>query len=95
MTLIIVLLTNLGVHVSPMGKTFEESLGLTNLFRLRGEVPPPEPSIIVSMNSDSAQALSLPRDIEYWPQKQHAELISNLTQLGVKGIIYDIPTRKK
>ena len=94
LTLIILLLTNLGVHVSPMGKTFEESSGLTNLFRLRGEVAPPDQSIIVSMNSDSAQALSLPRDIEYWPQKQHAQLISNLTQLGVKGIIYDIPTRK-
>ena len=94
LTLIILLLTSLGAYLSNIGETFEQHAGLSNMFRWRGPIQVEHNAVIVTMNSDSAKALSLPRDIEFWPPKLHIDLINTMNHLGIKGIVFDIPLSK-
>ena len=56
-------------------------------FQMRGPVAPRLPLVIVSIDQDSFDELTLPWP---WPRTLHAELIRKLTQAGAKVIALDI-----
>jgi len=56
-------------------------------FQMRGPMAPQLPIVIVSIDQDSFDELTLPWP---WPRTLHAELIRKLTQAGAKVIALDI-----
>ncbi|MEJ2423503.1 MAG: adenylate/guanylate cyclase domain-containing protein [Candidatus Thiodiazotropha sp.] len=76
--------------VLPPTAGWEESVGLSLLFNLRGERPPPEEVAIVSINAETAAQLGLGEEIPQWPRTLHAQLIDRLREAGVAVIAIDI-----
>ncbi len=86
----------LGIVISflPGTSDWEESIGLGLLFKLRGQLPPPEDVAIVSINGKTAGQLGLGEEIPDWPRSTHAELIDRLKQAGAGVIAMDIFFKK-
>ncbi|NLI80878.1 MAG: adenylate/guanylate cyclase domain-containing protein [Deltaproteobacteria bacterium] len=76
--------------VSSLGNELEEDLGLHFLFKLRGERQAPQDVLIVNMDTESAQNLSLLSRAEKWPRSLHASVVQTLRQEGAKIIVFDI-----
>ena len=68
------------VCLTPFGIHLEEEYGLSWLFKLRGEMPPPDNVVIVSIDRSSAEILHLPEDPEKWPRSYYTQLIEKLNQ---------------
>jgi adenylate cyclase len=86
----------LGILISllPGTSEWEESIGLGLLFKLRGQLPPPEDVAIVSINGETAGQLGLGEEIPDWPRSTHADLIDRLKQAGASVIAMDIFFKK-
>jgi adenylate cyclase len=86
----------LGILISllPGTSEWEESIGLGLLFKLRGQLPPPEDVAIVSINGETAGQLGLGEEIPDWPRSTHADLIDNLSRAGASVIAMDIFFKK-
>ena len=78
------------LSLAPGGLAIEESLGLSLLFRLRGEREVPSDVCIVTMDKDSSDYFNLPAEPEKWPRSMHGRLIDNLANEGVSLIAFDI-----
>jgi adenylate cyclase len=86
----------LGILISllPGTSDWEEAIGLGLLFKLRGQLPPPEDVVIVSINGETAAQLGLGEEIPDWPRSTHADLIDRLHQAGAGVIAMDIFFKK-
>ncbi|PVV22098.1 MAG: hypothetical protein B6D78_05860 [gamma proteobacterium symbiont of Ctena orbiculata] len=82
------------ISFTPGSASWEESIGLSLLFEMRGQRPPPEQIAIISINGQTAEQLGLGEEIPEWPRSLHAKLIDRLTQAGVAVIAYDIFFKK-
>lgn len=76
--------------VTPIGLAFEEHVGLSWLFKLRGPVSPPPGVAIVNIDEGSAARLDLPDHPRDWPRSVHAALIEALVQRGAALIVFDL-----
>jgi adenylate cyclase len=83
-------LLGIAISLSPGSAAWEESIGLSLLFEMRGQRQPPGQVAIISINGRTAQQLGLGEEIPQWPRSLHAELIDRLTDAGVAVIAYDI-----
>lgn len=75
--------------LSPLER-IERSWGLNWLFQLRGPRPAPEGVVIVAIDQESAQRLSLPLRPSAWPRTVHAELVKELVRAGAKTVVFDL-----
>lgn len=76
--------------LTPLGMDFEENVGLTWLFKIRGPVDPPSQVAVVGIDRASADALGLPKQPRKWPRSLHAQLIDNLVRRGASVIAFDM-----
>jgi serine phosphatase RsbU (regulator of sigma subunit) len=81
-----------GLLISPFRFTLdiEENAGLGVLFKLRGVRPAPPDVIVVSIEKESSEHLSLPNNPDKWPRSLHARLIENLVREGAEVITFDL-----
>ena len=91
-TLVGLLTASLGLLPSflPFGPDLEESLGLQLLFTLRGPRSVPPEVVVVSIDRESAEALSLPGDPLKWPRSLHAQLTDILGRAGAAVVVFDM-----
>jgi adenylate cyclase len=78
------------VNVLPFGLSLDENVGLDWLFKLRGERQVLSDVVIVSIDKESCEHLSLPDNPDKWPRTLHARLTENLVREGVKVIAFDV-----
>jgi adenylate cyclase len=76
--------------LTPLGMAFEETVGLTWLFKVRGPVDPPREVAVVGIDRASADALGLPPQPRKWPRSLHARLIDTLVRHGASVIVFDL-----
>ena len=74
----------------PYFSLLEEKIGLGLLFAVRGKLNPPQEVVIVNIDRDSANLLSVSEDPEEWPRRLHAQLIRRLKELGAELIGFNI-----
>ena len=72
------------------GHYFEEEVGLDWLFKLRGELSPPNDVVIVSIDQASAEILHFPDEPENWPRSYYAELIQKINQQQPAVIAFNL-----
>lgn len=75
---------------SPAGLAFEETLGLSWLFLVRGPIEPPPDVAVVTLDKRSADALGLPRQPRRWPRTVQAQAIGALDRAGASAIAVDL-----
>jgi adenylate cyclase len=68
----------------------EENSGLGLLFKLRGVKPAPSEVVIISIDRESSERLSLPDNPDRWPRSLHAQLVEILAKEGASVIIFDL-----
>jgi adenylate cyclase len=76
--------------VTPTVLRFEEEAGLDLLFQLRGPIAAPTDVVVVSIDSESANALGLRLDPEDWPRSFHAEAVGRLRDAGASVVAVDL-----
>ena len=76
--------------LTPLGVALEERFGLSWLFWVRGPLPPPAGTVVVSLDRESAERLGLPEKIRDWPREVHARLIERLVAAGASAIAFDV-----
>ncbi|MEO8224449.1 MAG: adenylate/guanylate cyclase domain-containing protein [Gammaproteobacteria bacterium] len=69
---------------------FEENVGLSTLFQLRGPRPAPAEVVVVSLDKVSSDAFGLPNEPDKWPRTLHAELVDRLAAEGAMVIAFDV-----
>ncbi|HHZ88389.1 MAG TPA: adenylate/guanylate cyclase domain-containing protein [Chromatiaceae bacterium] len=69
---------------------WDEHLGLSALFYLRGEIDAPQEALVVAMDRASADVFGLPDRTSAWPRQLHAQLLDALTRHGAKVVVFDI-----
>ena len=75
---------------SGAGLAFEETLGLSWLFLVRGPIQPPVDVAVVALDKRSAEALGLPPRPRRWPRAVQAQTIAALDRAGVSAIAVDL-----
>ena len=68
----------------------EENTGLGLLFKLRGVKPAPPQVVIISIDRESSERLSVPDNPDRWPRSLHARLVEILAKEGASVIIFDL-----
>jgi adenylate cyclase len=76
--------------LSAIGTTFERSVGLSWLFGIRGETPPPDEVVIVAIDSRTGGRLGLPDLPREWPRSIHGQLVDALVRGGASAIVFDV-----
>ncbi|MEW6571852.1 MAG: adenylate/guanylate cyclase domain-containing protein [Nitrospirota bacterium] len=76
--------------ILPFGLRIEENSGLDLLFKIRGEKKVPSDAVVVSIDKESSEHLSLPDNPDKWPRSLHARLVENLSKEGVRVIAFDV-----
>src|SRR5688572_7097704 len=74
----------------PVSAQFEENIGLTWLFTMRGAIEPPAQPVLVAIDSTTGSALELPKLPRDWPRTIHARLVDSLVARGAKVIVFDM-----
>lgn len=87
---LIVGVAGLGAGLLPFVLALEENVDLEVLFHLRGSRPPPQEILVVSIDKESADALSLPNDLRKWPRSLHSRLTDRLAAAGASVIAFDV-----
>jgi len=72
------------------GASWEETISLDWLFKLRGPMAPPPEVVIVSIDKSSATQLGVSAKPSQWPRTRHAELIHRLVNQGAAVIVFDV-----
>ena len=78
------------LSLTPLGASFEQSVGLTWLFKLRGPIQAPEDVVVVAIDDQTGSHLGLSKLPREWPRSVHGRLIENLTRQGASVIVFDI-----
>ena len=81
--------------LSPAGRYLEENLGLSLLFKLRGNRTPPSDVAIIAIDQESSRKLRLSSKFDQWPRSLHAEFLKHLAGVGAKVIAFDIIFKEK
>ena len=76
------------LSLSPVGASFEQSVGLAWLFGVRGTVEPPK--VVVAMDGRTGALLDLPTLPRDWPRSMHGRLVDALVQRGAAVILFDV-----
>jgi len=82
--------TGVFLGLSPPGTRFEQSVGLTWMFKVRGSVAPPRDVVVVAMDSRTGEQLGLPALPRDWPRSVHADLVDTLVARGASVIAFDV-----
>ena len=75
--------------LTPLGASFEQSVGLYWLFKLRGPIQAPEDAVVVAIDDQTGSHLGLSKLPREWPRIVHGRLIENLTRRGASAIVFD------
>ena len=86
------LIAAIGVAASfaDIAHKLEENSGLGLLFQMRGAKPAPPEVVIISIDRESSERLSLPDNPDRWPRSLHARLIETLAKGGASVIVFDL-----
>ena len=76
--------------LTDVGTTFERSVGLSWLFKVRGAISPPSEVAIVAINGQTGDQLGLPSLPRDWPRSMHARLVDELVRQGASAIVFDM-----
>ncbi len=76
--------------LTPLGASFEQSVGLSLLFKLRGPIRAPEDVVVVAIDDQTGSHLGLSKLPREWPRSVHGRLTENLTRLGASAIVFDM-----
>jgi adenylate cyclase len=76
--------------VTPVGSSFEETVGLPWLFKVRGPIAPPPDVAVVAIDGSTGRRLDLPRLPRDWPRTIHAQLTESLVERGASVIVFDM-----
>jgi len=76
--------------LTDVGATFERTVGLSWLFKIRGTVAPPSDVVVVAINGQTGDQLSLPSLPRDWPRSIHARLVDELVRRGASSIVFDM-----
>lgn len=68
----------------------EENTGLGLLFWLRGARQAPSDVVVVSIDRESSEHLSLPDNPDKWPRSLHARLTETLVREGARVVSFDV-----
>ncbi|MBW2435925.1 MAG: SpoIIE family protein phosphatase [Deltaproteobacteria bacterium] len=81
-----------GLMVSPFrfALNLEENTGLGLLFKLRGVRQPSSDVVVVSIEKESSEYISVPNNPDKWPRSLHARLTENLVKEGAAVITFDV-----
>jgi adenylate cyclase len=83
-------LAGIALDLSHLGVSFEETVGLSWMFRMRGPIAPPPDVVIVAMDSRTGEQLGLPSLPRDWPRSIHADLVDALVARGASVIVFDV-----
>ncbi len=75
---------------TPQGKSLEEYLGLSFLFKVRGNREVPNEALIYAIERKSAEFFGLKQQPHKWPRTLHAQTIDLLTDRNVAAIGLDM-----
>ncbi len=76
--------------LTPLGANFEQSVGLSWLFKLRGPIEAPVEVAVVAIDDQTGNHLGLSKLPREWPRSVHARLVENLTRQGASAIVFDM-----
>lgn len=76
--------------LSPLGVSFERTVGLGWLYAVRGPTLAPPDVVVVAIDSRTGDAIELPMLPRDWPRSIHARLVEKLKELGAAVIVFDI-----
>jgi len=76
------------LYMSPIGARLEWALA-EYWFSLRGRLPAPEEVVIVAIDEESYQKLSL-SPLAAWPRKLYAPALKKLASYGARGVVFDL-----
>ncbi|HEX6437032.1 MAG TPA: adenylate/guanylate cyclase domain-containing protein [Candidatus Binatia bacterium] len=68
----------------------EENLGLAVLFNMRGVRKPPSEAVVVSIDKESSESLSVSGNPARWDRSIHAQLVEKLASRGALAIVFDV-----
>jgi adenylate cyclase len=83
-------IVGLMVSVLPFVLDLDEDIGLNILFKLRGVRRVSNDVVVISIDKESAEHLSLNENPDKWPRSIHARLTEILANEGVKVIAFDV-----
>ncbi len=83
-------LSGASLGLSNLGVTFEQSVGLSWLFNLRGPIGPPPEIAVVAIDTRTGEHLGLPSSPQEWPRSIHAQLVDALVERGASVIVLDV-----
>lgn len=87
---VLVAITGLVISFSQFTHDFEENIGLGLLFDLRGARQAPSDAVVISIDKESANQLSVPENPEKWPRSLHARLVDILSKAGAAVVTFDV-----
>lgn len=87
-------LIGVGLALTTLGGKFEEQVGLTWMFKVRGSIKPPDNVAIVAIDGRTGNLLDLPKLPRDWPRSVHGKVIDRLIELGASAIVFDIDFRR-
>ena len=73
-----------------IAREIEDNSGLGLLFKFRGAKKPPPEVVIISIDRESSEQLSLPDNPDRWPRSAHARLVDILANEGASVIVFDL-----
>lgn len=74
----------------PIGAGFEQNIGLSWLFNLRGPVQAPTDVVVVAIDDQTGEHLGISKLPREWSRSVHGRLVENLTRRGASVIVFDI-----
>ena len=75
---------------SPLGQRLEAEFGLRWLYQIRGPLPSPPDTVLVTMDDAAANTLGETIGVEDWPRTLHACLIERLAAMHAAVIVMDV-----
>ena len=87
---VLIAITGLIISFSQSAHDFEEDIGLGLLFKLRGARQAPTDAVVVSIDKESAERLSIPENPDKWPRSLHARLVDILSKAGASVVTFDM-----
>ncbi|MGZ8158301.1 MAG: CHASE2 domain-containing protein [Methylobacter sp.] len=76
--------------LTPLGADFEQNVGLSWLFKLRGTIEAPKDVVVVAIDEQTGGHLGLSKLPREWPRSVHGRLVENLTRRGASVIVFDM-----
>lgn len=75
--------------ITPLGSEFEQGVGLSWLFSLRGPMASPNDVVVAAIDDQTGGRLGLSKLPREWPRWIHGRLVDNLTRRGASAVVFD------